>query len=378
MGHATFEQELGDLDDDGDLDLYGLNWAASGFTLPDVTLTNTGGVFGSQTILPDSGSDEEDGDFLDYDNDGDLDLFIANFSGQDRLYENQGGAPITYLNVTDAELPDDNKTAHDGEVADVDEDGDYDVFVANGGTQTVNFLKNVTQLPDITRPRIPGLEALIAATAGPGVRPVRARVLDNAGYYTVWYYDVLLETKVDGVVIPDLPMRNSCGTIFRGELPANLVGQVAYRVRATDFYGNSGVSVTKTYAASGDAGTSYGLASAPSGAPAPALHALSEAIAGETLYLAGHGIPGAPGFLGVSLASLPPLPVPGLPNLILNIDPGPLLVASEAGVIGLAGDLVFPLAIPPGTAGATVYAQFLELAADGTFGSSLGLSLTIH
>ncbi len=219
---------------------------------------------------------------------------------------------------------------------------------------------------------------LVPAAAGPGVRPVRARVLDNAGYYIVWYYDVELETKVDGIALPALPLRNSGGTIFRGELPANLVGQVAYRVRATDFYGNSAVSVTKAYAASGVAGTSYGVASAPSGAPAPALRALSEAIAGETLYLAGQGIPGAPGFLGVSLASLPPLSVPGLPNLNLNIDPGPLLVVSEAGVIGFTGDLVFPLAIPSGTAGATVYAQFLDLAGDGTFGSSLGLSLTIQ
>jgi hypothetical protein len=378
LGGATFEQELGDLDDDGDLDLYGLSWAASGFSLPDVTLTNNGGVFGNQTILPDSGQDEEEGDFLDYDNDGDLDLFVANFTGQELLYENQGGAPITYLNVTDAELPQNNSTSHDGEVADVDEDGDYDVFVANGANQKIEFFENVTGVPDVTRPRIPGLEALAAAAAGPGVRPVRARVLDDAGYYTVWYYDVLLETKVDGIALPALPLRNSGGAIFRGELPANLVGQVAYLVRATDFYGNSGVSATKTYAASGDAGTSYGVASAPSGAPAPALRALSEAIAGETLYLAGQGIPGAPGFLGVSLASLPPLAVPGLPNLILNIDPGPLLVASEAGVIGFAGDLVFPLAIPPGTAGATIYAQFLDLGGDGTFGSSLGLSLTIH
>jgi len=176
---------------------------------------------------------------------------------------------------------------------------------------------------------------------------------------------------------PWLPLASSRGTIFRGELPANLVGEVSYRVRATDPYGNSGISATKAYTSTGDAGTLYGAQSAATGALPPALQTLSEPHAGAPLYLAGKGIPGAPGFLGVSLASLPPLAVPGLPNLVLNIDPG-ALVATAGGVIGQTGDLVFPLEVPAGTAGATIYAQFLDLAPDGTFGSSLGLSLSIH
>jgi len=268
--------------------------------------------------------------------------------------------------------------ARDVEVADVDGDGDYDVFLGDMSHAGEDYyVENVTQVPDTTAPSVPAVEALGATAAGPGVRPVRARVLDNAEYYAVWYYDVVFETTVDGVPLPELALAASRGAIFRGELPANLVGTVAYRVRASDPYGNSGVSSTVVYTATGDDGSLYGAQSFATGAAPPTLQTLSEPRAGEPLYLAGKGIPGAPGFLGVSLALVPPTAVPGLPNLILNIDPS-ALIFSSGGTIDLSGNLVFPLTVPPGTTGATVYTQFLDLGADLTFGSSLGLSLTIH
>jgi hypothetical protein len=80
----------------------------------------------------------------------------------------------------------------------------------------------------------------------------------------------------------------------------------------------------------------------------------------------------------VSLAALAPTAVPGLPNMILNINPGAPLLVATSGVINGSGYLLVPLGVPPGTTGVTVYAQFLELAPNGTFGSSQGLALTIH
>jgi hypothetical protein len=208
---------------------------------------------------------------------------------------------------------------------------------------------------------------------------VRARVFDNVPDYLLWYDHVVFETQVDGIALPALPLAASRGAIFRGELPANLVGQVTYRVRATDSYGNSGVSSTITYTSTGDAGIYYGSESAATGAVPPTLRSLSEPRPGSSLYLAGKGIPGHPGFLGVSLASVPSIPVPSLPNLVLTIHPGIPLLLTTTGLIGFTGDLVFPLEVPvDASPGVIVFAQFLDLASDGTFGSSKGLALTIH
>ena len=377
LGAASYDQELGDLDGDGDLDLYGLNWSTAGFSFNDVTLENVGGVFVNLTVLTGSGADEEEGDFLDYDNDGDLDLYVANFSGQDKLYQNQGGSPITYVDVSAAELPPGlGNIGRDVQVADVNADGDYDVFVANAAPGTNYYVENLTQVADTTAPTIPLVESVTVPVAGAGSVAVRAHVVDNTPLYTTWYYPVQLEVDVAGIDLPPIPMTASRGAVFRGELPANLVGAVNYRIRATDLWGNSSVSAPVGYAAAGSSGAIFGVESPATGASAPTLQALSEPRGDSTLYLAGQGLPAAPAFLGVSLTPLiPALIVPGVPNLALNI--APPLVALASGVTDASGTLVFDAAVPTGIAGAVLHAQFLDVAFDGTFGSSKGLSLTV-
>ena len=64
----------------------------------------------------------------DYDNDGDADLFVANF-GTNVLYRNEG---VRFTDVTAAAIPDSDRSWSTGSAfADYDLDGDLDLYVAN-------------------------------------------------------------------------------------------------------------------------------------------------------------------------------------------------------------------------------------------------------
>ncbi|HKX46441.1 MAG TPA: VCBS repeat-containing protein, partial [Planctomycetota bacterium] len=232
-GGFSYEQELGDLDGDLDLDLYGLNWK----TLIDAVYTNQGnGTFDVGQGLTGSNADEEEADFLDFDHDGDLDVYVANFSGADIVYENTGAGPAFGLvKLTNAEsgLAFTTLTARDADVADVDGDGDDDVLVATGSGPKQNKLAlNTTGAPDVTAPSIGATSAVASGAASPAPQWVRAQVYDNAPDYLTRYADVALAVEVDGVPLPAFPMRWAGGQVFHGELPGNLVGTLATRVRA--------------------------------------------------------------------------------------------------------------------------------------------------
>ncbi len=74
----------------------------------------------------------------DYDNDGDLDLFVANSGDQDNfLYRNNGDG--TFTKVTSGDIVNDGGHSHGSAWADYDNDGDLDLYVANNGGYN-NFL----------------------------------------------------------------------------------------------------------------------------------------------------------------------------------------------------------------------------------------------
>jgi len=94
--------------------------------------------------------------FFDYDNDGNLDLYVVSgppeafapsYSLRDRLYRNNGDE--TFTNVTENEIPIGSGTGLDGEasglgsaVADMDDDGDLDLFVANKNVGSSHLYRN--------------------------------------------------------------------------------------------------------------------------------------------------------------------------------------------------------------------------------------------
>jgi len=365
-----YEQELGDLDGDGDLDLMAVNWGVGGSGYQDSVFANDGaGHFAQTFVLANSGSDDSEADFLDFDGDGDLDAYFANW-GNDRLYRNDTvGGVIAF---TEEPIPPVGAISLDADAADLDGDGDPDVLVAQEVVKPNVYLRNDYDVPDLHGPVIPALESVSTPTAFPGVLPVRAHVLDNAAYYVTWYADVALEVTVDGAALPPFAMKSSGGQVFRGELPGNLVGNVSYRVVAADEHGNAGASTTSGFTATGDAGASFGAASSGG---TTGLVSLAETHAGMTSYLRATATPGSAVFVGAAASALPsPLALPGLPNLVLNLAPPVALIAT--GTANASGDFVVGGPIPAASAGATLYLQAVSF--DGaTFESSLGLALLV-
>jgi hypothetical protein len=82
----------GDYDADGDLDLYVANWATA-VSVPANKLLNNAGNSTFTDVAARLGVDNDQNSisatWADYDNDGDLDLYVVDFFDQDYLYQSQ-------------------------------------------------------------------------------------------------------------------------------------------------------------------------------------------------------------------------------------------------------------------------------------------------
>ena len=132
----------GDYDDDGDVDLFVGNTDNQNNFLYE----NKGRAFGFErvtrsVVVNDSGRTASCA-WVDYDNDGDLDLFIANVGGQNNvLYTNDGTGQFS--KVTEGVLVNDGGDSNGSTWADFDNDGDLDVFISNrAGENNSLYLNN--------------------------------------------------------------------------------------------------------------------------------------------------------------------------------------------------------------------------------------------
>jgi hypothetical protein len=129
----SYSADWGDYDNDGDLDLFVAVYSTS---LPDKLFRNDGGgVFTDVTPGVMASWDYTQGcAWGDYDNDGDLDIYVTNGKSEaNKLFRNNGGGSfsIAYSGNLINPLTQLNCYGRGGVWADYDRDGDLDLYVSN-------------------------------------------------------------------------------------------------------------------------------------------------------------------------------------------------------------------------------------------------------
>jgi VCBS repeat protein len=382
VGANNYEQNLADLDNDFDLDAYLLDYGTAADSLTDLVAFNNGaGKLVNFTTLPASSGSDNEPDFIDIDNDGDMDLVVSAFNLADRIYVN--GPPIGTFSVLPG-LPPVPGITLDVDVADWDNDGDYDAAwaVDQGGNEV--FLRNDTTSNDLTPPALKRLEAATDRVAGAAPTVVRVQVYDNSPLYQAGRDATSLKVAVNGCPMPDRPMRYSGGQIFRGTIPGWYAGTISYSAVSVDEHGNVGSSTTlagapdaKVYVASGSTNTlPYGPGTAGTGGLVPGLFANGPAVGGNLDFALAvvQGLPSGAGFLILALGSqVPPIQILGAN---VNVAFVPLFFPLPAA-LDAAGRAAIVLPVPAGTPAGSVFAQFfgLDPGAAGGFSASAGLQI---
>lgn len=246
----TYSYDLGDLDDDGDLDLLGANSAlGSGREVLFINDGNASFTDQTSTFLPlgsNPSVDDNDSKFFDIDNDGDLDFIIASLGSSERICVNNAGTytwtPSLITNIADSSL--------DVEVGDLNGDGTLDVVTAQG--ESGNFTNRVYMNngpADTIPPHFPRIEQQPDTTDAVGPYVIRVVCRDGmTSDHNFFTQAANLEVEVGGTTF-QVPLIWSGGDVYRAEIPGQPGGStVTYRAIVTDYAGNTGTSDDFTFA----------------------------------------------------------------------------------------------------------------------------------
>ncbi|MCI0449268.1 MAG: FG-GAP-like repeat-containing protein [Chlorobi bacterium] len=131
-----------DYDNDGDIDLFCGSQTNLGASGTGLLYRNNGGSFSDVTIASGivTGNYTWGADWGDYDNDGDMDLYLANFTGLNQLYKNNGNGTFTETAVS-LGLNDAGQSFSCGWF-DYDNDGDIDLYIAKSSTAVDRLYQN--------------------------------------------------------------------------------------------------------------------------------------------------------------------------------------------------------------------------------------------
>ncbi len=132
---ATYEIDWGDLDGDNDFDgaVQSISGQNEGWTRnlgPTTVPTNT-------TFSGSNGNDDNEMALCDYDNDGDLDVFVGSLASTEKVYRNTGAVFTRVNGVIQAQ----SDSTLDFGIADLDGDNDYDLVTGQG--ESGGFLNKV-------------------------------------------------------------------------------------------------------------------------------------------------------------------------------------------------------------------------------------------
>jgi len=257
---SSYAIDTADIDGDGDMDAISVNGGSSN---QELLARNNNGLGTSWTnisssIVPNPTTDDNDCRFLDYDNDGDLDLLVGSLGSTERIYSNNGAGAFAQAagiipSVSDATLAID--------VADYDGDGRIDFITGQGesGAFQNRIYMNITGPIDDKAPKVLGTEQVVPASPdGAQVYIVRTRVIDSySAHHGFHAASMELHYTVNGCdQYAPIAMKWMGNSVWRGVLPAMPNGAlVEYHVEATDRAGNTGLGAVMSFTAPGTAPT---------------------------------------------------------------------------------------------------------------------------